>query len=346
LVGQSPPRGIRIRFSAHSRRSGVVGVIPRGVDPEPGIRSNAVDLIWLEDFLSLASTHSFSKSAAQRHVTQSAFSRRIQALEMWIGTPLVDRSTYPTSLTPAGRQFRAVAEEVVRMLQEERGRLQSQDKLTGSTVKIAALHALSLQFLPAWLKKVERSFGTIGVSLFTDDFQDSIQRLVEGECDFLFTYYHPMVPVFLDPAKFPHVALGSDRLVLVTGVDVEGHPYFPLSQFVGTAIPFLGYTSESFLGRLCRIVLSESANRLELKKVYENGMAEAVKAMVLAGHGIAWLPESSVRNELSRCTVQVIDIPDAGPMEVRIYRSLERTRPLVERFWTFLTANPSLESIA
>ncbi len=108
------------------------------------------------------------------------------------------------------------------MLQEERGRLQSQDKLTGSTVKIAALHALSLQFLPAWLKKVERSFGTIGVSLFTDDFQDSIQRLVEGECDFLFTYYHPMVPVFLDPAKFPHVALGSDRLVLVTGVDVDG----------------------------------------------------------------------------------------------------------------------------
>ena len=112
-----------------------------------------MDLIWLEDFLSLASTHSFSKSATQRHVTQSAFSRRIQALEMWIGTPLVDRSTYPTSLTPAGRQFRAVAEEVVRMLQEERGRLQSQDKLTGSTVKIAALHALSLQFLPAWLKK-------------------------------------------------------------------------------------------------------------------------------------------------------------------------------------------------
>jgi hypothetical protein len=65
----------------------------RGVVPELGIRSNAVDLIWLEDFLSLASTHSFSKSAAQRHVTQSAFSRRIQALEMWIGAPLVDRST-------------------------------------------------------------------------------------------------------------------------------------------------------------------------------------------------------------------------------------------------------------
>src|SRR5258708_8474421 len=135
---------------------------------------------------------------------------------MWIGTPLVDRSTYPTSLTPAGRQFRAVAEEVVRMLQEERGRLQSQDKLTGSTVKIAALHALSLQFLPAWLKKVERSFGTIGVSLFTDDFQDSIQRLVEGECDFLLPYFHPMLPLFLTPTNFPHFTHASTLLYLIT----------------------------------------------------------------------------------------------------------------------------------
>ena len=36
---------------------------------------------WLEDFVSLAETRSFSRSAQLRHVTQPAFSRRIQALE-------------------------------------------------------------------------------------------------------------------------------------------------------------------------------------------------------------------------------------------------------------------------
>ena len=40
---------------------------------------------WLEDFVSLAETHSFSRSAQLRHVTQPAFSRRIQALEAWAG---------------------------------------------------------------------------------------------------------------------------------------------------------------------------------------------------------------------------------------------------------------------
>ena len=35
---------------------------------------------WLEDFVSLAETRSFSRSAQLRRVTQPAFSRRIQAL--------------------------------------------------------------------------------------------------------------------------------------------------------------------------------------------------------------------------------------------------------------------------
>ena len=51
---------------------------------------------WLEDFVSLAETRSFSRSAHLRHVTQPAFSRRIQALEAWAGIDLVDRSSYPT----------------------------------------------------------------------------------------------------------------------------------------------------------------------------------------------------------------------------------------------------------
>ena len=42
---------------------------------------------WLEDFLSLARTMNFSRSADERFVTQPAFSRRIKALEVWAGAP-------------------------------------------------------------------------------------------------------------------------------------------------------------------------------------------------------------------------------------------------------------------
>ena len=68
-----------------------------------------MELKWLEDFVSLAETGSFSQSADQRFITQSAFSRRIRALEEWLGVRLIDRSTYPTQLTAAGHEFREIA---------------------------------------------------------------------------------------------------------------------------------------------------------------------------------------------------------------------------------------------
>src|SRR4249920_1697542 len=75
---------------------------------------------WLEDFVSLAETRSFSRSAQLRHVTQPAFSRRIQALEAWAEIDLVDRSSYPTRLTSAGETLHAQALEMLGSLQATR----------------------------------------------------------------------------------------------------------------------------------------------------------------------------------------------------------------------------------
>ena len=50
-----------------------------------------VDQKLLEDFLSLCRHRSFSHAAQERNVTQPAFSRRIRALEEWLGVVLFDR---------------------------------------------------------------------------------------------------------------------------------------------------------------------------------------------------------------------------------------------------------------
>ena len=75
-----------------------------------------MELNWLEDFLTLSATGNFSRAAETRHVSQPAFSRRIRNLEYWVGAPLVDRSVYPITLTPAGEAFRKNAEETIRRL--------------------------------------------------------------------------------------------------------------------------------------------------------------------------------------------------------------------------------------
>lgn len=75
-----------------------------------------MDTKWVEDFLCLADTRSFSRSASVRHSSQSAFSRRIQSLESWLGTTLVDRSSSPPSLTPAGHVFHGLAVGIVQQV--------------------------------------------------------------------------------------------------------------------------------------------------------------------------------------------------------------------------------------
>ncbi|WP_423252536.1 helix-turn-helix domain-containing protein [Vibrio vulnificus] len=46
--------------------------------------NNPLEFKWLEDFLSLMELGNFSAAAKARFVTQSAFSRRIQAWEVWV----------------------------------------------------------------------------------------------------------------------------------------------------------------------------------------------------------------------------------------------------------------------
>src|SRR6187455_684466 len=107
-----------------------------------------MDTKWLEDFVSLAETRSFSRSAQLRHVTQPAFSRRIQALEAWAGIDLVDRSSYPTRLTAAGETFHVQAIEILGTLQATRNMMRSHQSGAQDMIEFAVPHSLAFSFFP------------------------------------------------------------------------------------------------------------------------------------------------------------------------------------------------------
>ena len=73
-----------------------------------------MEIAWLEDFVVLARLRHFSRAAEDRNVSQPAFSRRIQALEAWMGTRLINRRTTPVTLTAEGDRFRETAIGVLR----------------------------------------------------------------------------------------------------------------------------------------------------------------------------------------------------------------------------------------
>src|SRR5512137_1075704 len=153
-----------------------------------------MDTKWLEDFVSLAETRSFSRSAQLRHVTQPAFSRRIQALEAWAGTDLVDRSSYPTRLTPAGETFHAQALEVLGALQATRNLMRGHRSAGQDMIEFAVPHSLAFAFFPHWLMELRHGMpnaGAMKTRLIAMNVHDAVLRLAEGGCDLLIAYHHP-----------------------------------------------------------------------------------------------------------------------------------------------------------
>jgi DNA-binding transcriptional LysR family regulator len=297
---------------------------------------------WLEDFVSLAETRSFSRSAQLRHVTQPAFSRRIQALEAWAGIDLVDRSSYPTRLTPAGETFRSQALEVLGALQTTRNMMHSHQVTGQDMIEFAVPHSLSVTFFPHWVMDLRQRFGALKSRLMALNVHDAVMLLTEGSCDLLIAYHHPSQPLQLNPDRYEMLSVGRETLAPYAKADSLGLPLFRLPAKPGEKVPFLSYASGAYLGRLVEQIIKLSPTPLLLDPIYETDMAEGLKAMALEGHGLAFLPNSSVEKETRSRRLMRASAPGSCElsMEVRIYRErpemARHTKPGAQALWDFL----------
>jgi DNA-binding transcriptional LysR family regulator len=299
---------------------------------------------WLEDFVSLAETRSFSRSAQLRHVTQPAFSRRIQALEAWAGADLVDRSSYPTRLTPAGETLYAQSLEMLQALQSTRAMLRGHATTGLDVIEFAVPHTLAFTFFPAWVSSLREKFGPIKSRLIALNVHDAAMRLVEGSCDVLISYHHASQPLQLDADRYEMVTLGQETLAPYCKPDARGEPLFRLPGRAGQPLPYLGYAPGAYLGRVTELLLKQAGMPIHLDRVYETDMAEGLKVMAMEGLGVAFLPHSAVRKELrahrlvgaAPADLQALEIT----MDVRAYRekpsAKEAPKSAAQALWQFL----------
>jgi DNA-binding transcriptional LysR family regulator len=301
-----------------------------------------VETKWLEDFVSLAETRSFSRSAQLRHVTQPAFSRRIQALEAWAGIDLVDRSSYPTRLTPAGETLHGQALEILGSLQTTRTMMRGHQTGALDMIEFAVPHSLAFTFFPHWVMDLRSRFGALKSRLITLNVHDAVMQLTEGSCDLLIAYHHPSQPLQLNPERYEMLSLGHETLAAYAKADAGGKPLFCLPGTTQARVPYLSYGEGAYLGRLVDMITKMSPAPLHLEPIYETDMAEGLKAMAIEGHGLAFLPASSVKKELKSRRLVRASAPGEHEltMELRIYRE----RPELSRhaktgaqaLWEFL----------
>lgn len=293
-----------------------------------------MQLTWLEDFVELARTRSFSRAAETRFVTHPAFGRRIHALERWVGAELVAR-TQPLSLTPAGLLFLDAATHTIDVLHAVRAQLQDTVQHPDEVLRVATGRTLARTFFPGWYETINQRLGPFPVSVSTGGAQEVIMRLSSGDVDLLVIYSSPTTRLLIDPLRYESVTLARETLLPVSAPDVKGHPKFRLA-FGETAapIPWLGFSQSLTLRGVLAKHLASLPQKLSLRMAYQADSYESIQEMAKRGAGLAWLPQRLVQEDLKLGRLLIVgDASMRVGFDISLYRLRGNSNTLVNAIW-------------
>ncbi|MGA8172520.1 MAG: LysR family transcriptional regulator [Methylocystis sp.] len=251
-----------------------------------------MELQWIDDFLALCQTRNFTRAAEARCTTQSAYSRRVQRLEEWLGAPLFYRERRPVALTPAGEQFLARAHRLREEIFDARRAVLSASSYFKKSLRIYTTNTLAASILSTWL--AEGKFENY--SLIVASISGCLEAVRRGHADM------GLIPHFGDDENLSGLTtqeIGRDRLMLVAGATPRRPVTLVEKKLRG---PVMVYTPGTTYGAQIAAMLERHRIQIEEAPVCESASAEALLAQVKAGLGAAWVPEILLRGvKVKRC---------------------------------------------
>jgi len=303
-----------------------------------------MNLRWLEDFLALCETGSFTEAARRRFLTQSALSKHMQALEMWLGAGMLfDRSTSPVGLTSVGLSFKETALEIVTRLNAVR-RGRRVGVIDVKDIYVSSTHSLSATFVPVLSQIIQASASDVRMCLHVtaNNFSEALLLYERAESDYFLCYGSRLRGMNLDDEEHAKLTLGADYLVPVS-IPVKGtnRPHYVIESASDRQLPYLGYTDESHLGKILQSHRAFIHIATRLVAHAKSAYGETLRASVLAGMGLAWLPYSAVRSNLERGELSLAsnDAVYFVPLSIDVYRRQEIARDEVLKCWELWQAH-------
>ncbi|BAP37297.1 LysR substrate-binding domain-containing protein [Acinetobacter guillouiae] len=258
-----------------------------------------LEIRWIEDLLALDQEKSISKAAAIRHVTQSAFTRRIQNIEESLGFQILKRYSKNIDFTDAGQVLLSTAKNIKNQMDTTIKYLEKNIKDNELSIKFAVSHSLITQFFPKFIQKLYSDYNDLKLEIIAANLQQGIHLLKEGSCDFLICYCDQLTLQQLDLTLFTYHKIVNMQIVPVTA-SKNGLPNYQLNQ----TFPLLAYSKQAYL-RKCVDKIIES--KLNYRTLYETDNASDLKALALQGLGVAWLPRLLIEEEINENKLKILD---------------------------------------
>lgn len=289
------------------------------------------DLKHIRVFLEVAAQRSFARAARNLRMTPATVTRIVAQLERNLGQQLLIRTTRQVSLTSHGalvasrygaivEEFDRVSLELERSTQPHRGRL-----------RINAPMSFGLRVMPRVVESFRLAYPTIELQV---SFTDTLLDVMEGQHDLAIRISQPprdKSTIWRKLCGVPRFAVAAPKLF-----EQYSRPRRP--EELDPAV-CLAYVTEGESETWC-FQKGQMRRSLTVGRNVASNNGDFLFSMVVAGSGIAVLPQFIIQSALERDDVEVL-LPDWDLPQLWLslhYPSYETLPPLVATFSDFFEA--------
>ncbi|MSU37078.1 MAG: LysR family transcriptional regulator [Pedosphaera sp.] len=251
---------------------------------------NPLDSRQLQAFVTLANNGSFTQTARDLFLTQSAISHAMKALEGDVGCRLLDRLGKKVTLTQAGEQLLQHAERILAEMTVARSGLEQLGKWGHSRLKLAAPAALCVSLLPTVLRSLQTEYPKCGITIEPCDSLVIMEILDDGRAELAVTLETK------PEERFQFEPLFQDELQFIAAPE---HPWARTGQIPRAEISrqqVIIYGKQSLTWRLIDDYFQQ--DHITLNTVIELGSTEAIKELVKLNLGVGIVAPWAISREL------------------------------------------------
>ena len=289
-------------------------------------------------FRDVAHSKSLSRAAHINGISQSAATQHIQDLERRLGVTLLDRSTRPVTMTPAGKLYADLCRDVLRREEDFVASLEELSGQTEGTVRVASIYSIGLSEMVRIREEFERTCP--GASLTVEYLRpDKVyEAVLEDQADLGFVSY----PEHRRDLKV--IEWREEKMAVATPLS---HPFVRRSYILPAQLegePFIAFDEDVTIRReLDRFLRDQN---VEVNVVMQFDNIQSIKEAVALGSGISILPEGAMKAEVDG--MRLVSVPLRAPGLVRPVGIIHRKRKkftLAGREFLKLVLAPSSEPV-
>jgi LysR family transcriptional regulator, low CO2-responsive transcriptional regulator len=262
--------------------------------------SQPLDSRQLRAFTILARTGSFTQTAREMNLSQSAVSHSMKALESEVGCRILDRMGKKAVLTQAGEQLLNRATRILAEMSEARAELGRLGKWGQSRLRLGASTTACQHVLPGVLREFKDSFPNCAISIEPGDTPEMIEALRAHRID---------LAVNLEPARGEALefrSLFTDELHFIVSPQ---HPWAIAGRVTREEVPkqnYILYKRRSYTSAMIEEYFR--AEDIVLFSQLDMGNMEAIKELVKLGLGVSILAPWTARKELDEGSLKALPL--------------------------------------